>query len=507
MTDVSENRRVADASAPASLPGLGLTPKSPLLTLGFVLLVLAACATAARMDIDESIWGFVGRSWAQRGIAPYVGTFENKPPGQILLFWLSHLLFGENVWFTRLVGVLALTAGTGALGHLAAKLTGRREAVLAMLLFGLSSGWQMVHGPLTDTTEAFLSVFVVLGFWVLLRGMARPEGAGARTFLIVGALLGLAFNFKQTALFSGLGAFAAFLLARRAGLGSRCNAPAALALMAGGGVLVSLLLLIPLLLGGTTVEAYLECVYFSLFKAGASADWNAQRLLRFFDAWRQGGIVLFYPMVGLAVFLGRFLRARNVALGALLAWLGLEFLAVNAAGNYYGHHFRQILAPLSLISALGLGALLDVAQGLRRSPARAFTSVVAVCVGFFLPYNSLYHTGTLFDTDPNRQTGYWLARQLRPGQTVFAAGPKAAVVRYYAFPPAPGRQFMDLFLAAERYEGEARRQFQARPPEYILVQLGYPLPSPWLEAHIQEAYRLETVRNEVQFFRLRGPAP
>ena len=148
--------------------------------LGFALLFVHSQGKA--MDIDEGIWSYMGRVWADNGLTPYTGTINNKPPGIFLLYYYSYLLFGTNIWFTRLVGDIASMGASLCLFAFVRRISGSVYAA------AISAGLYISLMPLrrfhisAGYTETFLIFFVLLSLLLLVLAV---ELEGRRSTMMI----------------------------------------------------------------------------------------------------------------------------------------------------------------------------------------------------------------------------------------------------------------------------------------------------------------------------------
>lgn len=176
---------------------IAILPPVFLGALGFLLLLIHS--QGKFMGTDEGIWSYMGRIWAENGLVPYSGTINNKPPGIFLMYYLSHLLFGTNIWFPRLLGNLASLGTSLCLYRLVRKLSNRAAAAITMALYISLMPFGIFHAYSAAYTETFVIFFIVLAFMLLTAGSEQTGRWFGLTIFAAGVSAGAALSFKQMA--------------------------------------------------------------------------------------------------------------------------------------------------------------------------------------------------------------------------------------------------------------------------------------------------------------------
>ena len=186
------------------------------LVLCALAMVLFFCASRVdhAMFTDEGLWNYIAIAWLKYHLPPYIGTVENKTPGIFYLFALSYHFFGLNVWFPRLVGVVASTVTCAAIYHIGKLLFDRLAGLLALLIFALLMTTGLVDGGYTAMTETFMVVLLHAGdpHAAAWRGARHGFAIYLALVLLAGALLGAAIAFKQIAITTAVAAVIWLLL-------------------------------------------------------------------------------------------------------------------------------------------------------------------------------------------------------------------------------------------------------------------------------------------------------
>ena len=313
-----------------------------------IALALGMIVTTLGMTNDEAVWDYMARIWVDDGLPPYTYSVENKPPGVIYLYCLSHCLFGPTPFFVRSLGVLALLATSVTVFKIAKEIAGDLAGNVALCTCGLAMGWTCVDPQITGHTENFMILFSTLPVLLLLRAAKHPQAGFGQMAFCCGILFGVAVNFKQVALFSILGwcAFVCLLPAETLGLKQKLRAPLLVAL---GAAMALILVAIPVLMAGVGVGDYLDGAWLILLNKtssnSAATSWESSALAGLVQcvrlrmtgfAWKfvNSRFVMFYPLVLLLVFCRDLLRNR-MFLG-VLAWAFFEFLGHECLGILLG---------------------------------------------------------------------------------------------------------------------------------------------------------------------------
>jgi hypothetical protein len=456
-----------------------------------VLGALLLAANDRAMGPDEGIWFHVAREWVDHGMPPYRGPVENKTPGIFYVFALSYRFFGPDTWPPRLAGIASMVAGCLALSALGRRVFDPTAGLVAALVAGLTFASRVIDGPEAAMTESFAVGLAMLALWQVERATTAQETRGRR-FLLAGVLLGLAIAFKQVALVSGL------VLALWAWV--RTPAPertparwaADVALIALGAVLATAASVAPLLAAGVGVGDYVRGAWLILLDPG-SARWTvADRVLRFW--WR-----FQHPVSTLLIGAGVFalLRPRlGVAAGAarlLLAWLAIDLLGVCASGNFYGHHFKQVVPPAALAIGVLASAAVRVSSARPRLARWLVPALLTAILLALFPQKPLagllQGQSTAIGYVPQMRVGQWVRDRSDAGDLVFTyvwgGLPQAIAGRR-----SPSRYFNRNFLTTPEAAREVQADLRRRPPRLIVVDEDPPC---WFQRHLQACCRLALV--------------
>ena len=326
--------------------------------------------------VDEGIWEYSAWLWAVHGAPPYVGSFENKPPGIFLLYRLCYAVFGLNFWPVRILSAAATIGTLLLLYELGRGYQGRIAGAMAALIFGLAMGHHVTDGHMLALTEPFMILGTASAFYLLSTVYwHRPAAGPWRAMLGIGAGSGAALSFKQIALADVIGLAPMYWVAagQHASL-RRVVRDVLLMLLAGSAVMV--LTLLPLLADGVTLRDYWMRTWRILFCQATGALSTAQRLKLIGSTWANPAIAAYYPLLFLYLCQKNRLRRAGIPFGSLLFWLALTFVAANAS-NVFKHQLKQMMLPFSLMAGIGIGSFVEFAGFTPRWVLWLYLSVVA----------------------------------------------------------------------------------------------------------------------------------
>jgi len=377
------------------------------------------------------------------GGVPYRDFYSNYPPGAPLLFAGLWTLCGVSPLAPRVLGLLAHVAIAVLVGHLAARISGRRFVWIAA---GLTLGW--LRALFTLPYAWLLALATALAFVAFLgRAWDRRSRAG---WLLAGATLGLVSTFRHDlfAYFAlALGLVGALLAVfRRGGLDRRARPLAGS--FAVGLALVLLAFWLPILaLAGVqqvAADLYFDQVRYvmparvlpmvPLFELTMDTALPF-RTPAFLTRLEAGGIVLAFAGVGLAGLVLLFhsrLPPDRLPIAAAVSALALAVLPQMLGRTDMIHAIFTVSPALILLCAL-----LDRLAG-RRGSATALPLFAAVAVLLAPPWPTLWpprlplrptpdpakalaRGAPLPDrqVEPRRKVLAFIHRTTRPGDPIF----------------------------------------------------------------------------------------
>jgi hypothetical protein len=434
-----------------------------------------------------------------RGLPPYRHSFLQKPPMVVYSYALAQAVLRNTFWAPRLLAYLCVGIATILLGMICRMEFGPGFAFLTMWLFT-----PMVVLPeiqqFTANTEMFLLLPLIGTLAVCVfsfhNSLLRQKPLWA--WFMTGLLAGMTFWFKYTAIPILGTIFAGWtirelqaqgLLSRKFGVTRRAAAMLLrrwLAALAGAGLASFAGLAFFIFKGGLSelweFSVTFNRAYIASTPFGFSSFWNWSKLL--WDSW---WILFLLPLALL------FVRGQTVWF-----WVLLFFSSLLATGaSVYGHYYILMMPFWAVLTVLGIHKCAEWLANVSRSPVGLTRLILSVGVLTIVSLSALpwiTRSREQFAIDRLRTGNPFLESPLvarrvseltAPSDYVYVAGSEPQVL-YYARRLSPTRfviayPMMIPTLLAEKYQREAIRELQERPPAVIVLTRS---PMSWL---IQES--------------------
>jgi len=304
-------------------------------SLAWTLVVRLPLLSAYNAD-DAGLVG-VAHLWT-RGVLPYVGVFDVKPPGLFALLAAAEAIFGPTLAALRAVSISSDAVTATALFFLARRFGDTRVGVFAAILYPVLSliaiGYDAYCPLAALTTLAFLAALSPL--------------SPVRRAVLAGLAIGAAGAVKQTAGFEALALLAILVGAPDA---MRRRGQTALAYVATAAV-APLGFLIYFAWHGAAGALFADAVVAALQRPASAAEGVSfvDGLVRFLPL--QQGLL---PLTGFTLLaLARWRALKGVApglpLGALSAWFAAAMLSVIAQRSFFVPYLEPALAPSLLLA-------------------------------------------------------------------------------------------------------------------------------------------------------------
>ena len=470
----------------------------PIAILVLFFLLLSLISLGRPTGNDEGVWLYVGKMWMQEGMVPYVDTLEGKTPGIFYVYALASLFPGIGFLAGRLLAIGASVCAASVIFYGLQKYHSRAAGLVGTACFSLAFCWSST-GVNPSTTDTYVVLFVIVSWLSALKAWSVYERSG-RVFLwpvLSGIAMGLATNFKQIAITS----FMAFILVvllygalRRDWKRTFC----ALSAFCIGIVLAFSSVTLPLFVTGVSLREYWEGAWLILLQPGAATEAAiTHRLYVGLVKWSSAEMRLFLPF--LLCLLWMFVRnpAKRFAAGALLIWIFLDFLGVNASGRYYSHQFKQILPSLCVMAGFVSGEFIEKSFPERARYRQALAALLVTLTLVFFPAHAVINgiSALVFQrSDRAREIGYWVRDHSTEEDYVQLAGGAISAVLPFTGRKAPGRLFHHCVWDIPGARYEFLHDVELRPPRYVIFhsQPDWDAPSwlnEWIQDHYQPAYQ------------------
>ena len=321
-----------------------------LLTASLVLIVAAIRAPLLPIPLerDEGEYAYIGWRLGHNEL-PYRDWFDQKPPAVFFIYRVALSLPIEPVRAIHFVGLLFAAISTCALFFLGLRLLDCFWAWLGAALFALLGADPLVQGTAANT-ELFMLCPLILSQIAFFTAAAKNQRY-VSLMVLVGALTGIAFMFKQVAIVNWFLLVVFYpVFARRE---ERLRSAVSFIIWSAVGLLIVVGLVVLYFWTHGALYEFIENVFTHNLKyigaVGASARleycWGTLTILA-----RTQTIAWMFAAVGLVALL-RSTRAKLSIF--LVAWLITSAIGVSASGYFFPHYFQQLLAPLALAAAAG----------------------------------------------------------------------------------------------------------------------------------------------------------
>lgn len=469
-----------------------------IIVIGSVLLSIVSF-TGFPMTNDEGTWSFIGRLWTDHGLLPYRDAVEQKTPFIYYVFTLSHLVFGEQIWFPRLLAVISILISTYLIYRIGKKIHSPEAGIVAATLFVLIMPMSSVDGPAVET-ETFLNVFRLAAMYTLVSFVDHKRFPYVR-FGLVGFFYGCAVACKQIALLDLVPILTFLYMLTRENVKLFFKYGAAVIL---GAIIATLTSIIPFLISGGTIRDYIDGAWIILTEKGLTAAHPATRISGFLRHFFNPK--LYFLSAGLIFFFSfrKKISENSIFVLPLFVWAIVEFLEYNAQGFYLDHHYKAFIPSWSIIFGIATITLLTIlAKKIGSSSAdeekknvKKYTAIIILLLMlFYIPFeNSYYYSFRRYFRDGNdnsaRDLGILVKNITHPGEYVYHWGIHNGPIYYYSERLAPGRYFSSYFLARPGALEEVQEALRVHEPTLVLVPIGSTTPD-WLMYLLKQNYNLE----------------
>lgn len=360
------NFRPVDWAKYLLLPGICLLP-----------LLLGAPFFLEPFERDEGVYATVAQGLLH-GDLPYRDYLDHKPPLIYVWYAVSFLIFGEGILAPRLMASCVWALTTLIVYKQAGLLFTRSVALLASLIFALSSSLVLLQA--NANTEAFMLLPLTFSLFALTKGLRTHDHGWLLVAGVAGALATLT---KQVAALSLLFGMVLVLTyaTRERGLASALKD---LGLFAAGFISVTGLALVPFILTNSLDDFYYaNWTYNRLYAAevSLSARFDAEAGgLRFL--WIVAGPLLLLAILGLL----KALEQRTPGRILLGLWLVAGYGGILASGRAFPHYYVSLLPVLALLAGIGVSALSPALTRPRLS-TKVFVSLLAFSLALSVGVN------------------------------------------------------------------------------------------------------------------------
>jgi Dolichyl-phosphate-mannose-protein mannosyltransferase len=291
---------------------------------------------------DDAFFLEVAHLWT-RGVLPYVGAFDIKPPGYFAILAAAESIFGDSLQTLKGVSLFFDAIAATALYFIGWRMGSRAVGIFAALLCPFLSQFVTNNPP-----YAPLAAFTTLAFLAAMSPLSAVRRA-----MLAGFAIGAAIAVKQTA---GFEAMALFVILLRAPAGAARRMATGLAFAAGAAI-VPLGFLLYFAAHGAAEAMIADVVTVALLRPASAIE-----RVSFVDGVLRSLIYLVKPiepifvLACLALLRRRAVAAAtpNAAVGALGLWAASTVLSVWAQHSLFKTYLGPTLAPFTLLAGAGV---------------------------------------------------------------------------------------------------------------------------------------------------------
>jgi hypothetical protein len=359
-----------------SVPRKGdILPETAIFCALLLLTALLRAPYAGNIGEDEAFFAVIGRDWP-RGILPYAGRFDVKPPGLFLLYALTGQILGAGVAAIKGLEMAFVAASAFGLWRIGREHFSRPVGMAAATLYPLYSlAMSGVNAPVALFLNGF-EIFAVLAALGAAGAGRAPWPAAA----LSGLWFGCAFTIKQTAAFEAAAVLIA-VLSQAPTAREKARVFVAFAL---AGAVAPLGFAAYFWTQGQFAAFWNDGVLAATGRLGGDHVGFLEGLARLPGGFRP----IWLPLAGAFLVL---LRWRPFARGPLgrpvrlcLFWLAGALLAVVAMRAMYDHYFLPLVPPILLLAGVACFDVLEFRKhaGLARSGLLAAAAFFPMIAGF-----------------------------------------------------------------------------------------------------------------------------
>jgi 4-amino-4-deoxy-L-arabinose transferase-like glycosyltransferase len=321
-----------------------------LLAAGLVLIVAAARAPllSVPLERDEGEYAYIAWRLGYNEL-PYRDWVDQKPPAVFYVYQLALSLPFEPVRAIHFVGLLFSAVSVCGLFFIGLRFMDRSWAWLAAALFALLAADPLVQGTAANT-ELFMLCPLIFSQLAFLTAAGKNRG-NILFMALSGALIGIAFMFKQVAVVNWFLVAALYPISSTEEKGRRDAV--SFIMWSATGLLTVLGLVFLYFWSRGGLNEFVDNVFtHNLEYIGA-----VETSVRLEYCWgtlttlvRTQAILWAFAAAGLiALLMGR--RAKWFLFAG--GWLIASMLGVSISGYFFPHYFQQLLPPLALLAAAG----------------------------------------------------------------------------------------------------------------------------------------------------------
>lgn len=349
-----------------------------------ILLIILLATIAVNIPIlsqpfgrDQGIFAYIGDGM-RHGFVPYRDSWDHKPPGIDVTYFLAFSLFGRTMPAVHILETLGIMLGVVFVYLTGRRFAGEATGLVAAGAYGIGTTlftewWDRLQA------EMWMATLFAGALWCAVNALHSRR----RAYWMIGAGfgIGLALWFKPTAL-TMLPALAVAVLLPLPIMHAKLRAFTTrlifdcLALLAGA-ILAFLPGIIYFAANGALGDLYEAVILFNVYHAGIGGNLTPAGILAGTLDWgRRMSLLGLLGMAGAAYGLW---RKRSDALWVILAWLLGAIAGVWWQAKFFSYHWSVAFPPLCILAGYGLVVVLREIPVTPRLPQmRGSTAIASV---------------------------------------------------------------------------------------------------------------------------------
>ena len=197
---------------------------------------------------------------------------------------------------------------------------------------------------------------------------------------------------------------------------------------------------------------------------------------------------------------------KNKYFIGLLVWLLVDFIGVNSAGTYYGHHIKQLIPSLSGFSGILLSNLLINLRSMKPVDNKYVSVLIITVIIFLFPYSELIQNGynmivTRYAYNHNIEFGTWLRDNTNTNEYVYLMGPGSNPILAYSERVSSSKYINSIFITSNAEIEIVLSDLKTKPPVYIVKPHSFNNSGERIEEFIMNNYSFLQSKYEYDVFK------
>lgn len=446
----------------------------------------------------EGFYNYIAYMWKEKIISPYNQIATDKSPGILFVHYISYILFGFNIWFTRLLAIIANISVSIIIYFIGCKTYNKTAGLFAMTLAGLSLSWISVSHGFDAQPDSFMIFFTSCAFLTTILSKKIVSTRSKRlSLLLTGCFIGCAVMFKQTAMFSLIGLLSYCLFINDETLKKKI---VHLLFILTGLLLTVTAILIPLFISGTTPDLYFGNVWLSLLNHHTTTIYT--KIDHLLNAWRYSEIVFFYPLIFVFIIFRKKLIALSIPFWGILIWFMCDFAGVSASTLLWKTNYKQLLPSLSVVCAISISFIIENFFKDKQHRKKLLLRLLIIVFILGIPFRTLFFYASKKSAQhikaENISFAKWVSLNVSKKDRIYLFGEEASLIYLLAGITNPYSHMSDITTKLSDLQQRALTiELKENLPKFIAISENNK-PTDWLVSILKGQYNLFTNKNIFQ---------